>query len=61
MRFACDVAAGERTIVEVLRTHTTLFLDLIEARRNRREAWFARPSGHIDIANVPIPTRLARA
>lgn len=56
-RFASDVAEAERTAIEVLRTDTPLFTRYLEARRNRREEWFLRPAGHIDVCNVPIPVR----
>jgi len=57
MRVAADVPESERTHLEVLRTDTKLFQQLIEARRNRREEWFARPVGRIELANIPIPVR----
>jgi peptidylprolyl isomerase len=57
VRLASEVPEAERTPVEVLRTDTPLFNRYLEARRNRREEWFLRPAGHIDICNVPIPTR----
>jgi peptidylprolyl isomerase len=56
-RLANEVPEAERTPIEVLRTDTPLFTRYLEARRNRREEWFLRPAGHIDVCNVPIPTR----
>lgn len=56
-RLASDVPASERTSLEVLRTDTPLFTRYVEARRNRHEAWFVRPAGHIDVCNIPIPVR----
>jgi peptidylprolyl isomerase len=58
MRVAADVPANERTDIEVLRTDTFLFKQLVEARRNRREEWFVRPAGKIGIENVPVPVRV---
>jgi cyclophilin family peptidyl-prolyl cis-trans isomerase len=58
IRVAADVPESERSHIEILRTDTTIFRALIESRRNRREPWFQVPAGHIEIANVPIPTRL---
>jgi len=58
MRVAADVPAAERTRLEILRTDTPAFQTLIESRRNRREEWFHVPAGHIDVCNVPIPTRV---
>ena len=59
VRLAAEVPAEERTALEVLRTDTTLFEDLVEARRNRREEWFHYQAGHIDVCNVPVPVRTA--
>lgn len=57
IRVAADVPAAERTALEVLRTDTPLFQDLIEARRNRQEEWFHFQAGHIELCSVPIPVR----
>lgn len=59
VRVAADVPEAERVALEVLRTEGPLFHQLLEARRNRREDWFVRPAGRIEIANVPIPVRAA--
>jgi len=58
MRVAADVPASERTRIEVLRTDTPIFQELIESRRNRREEWFHLQAGHIDVCNVPVPVKL---
>jgi peptidylprolyl isomerase len=57
MRLAADVPEAERTRFEVLRTDTPLFKEWVDARRNRREPWFARPAGHADLCNIPVPVR----
>jgi peptidylprolyl isomerase len=59
-RLAGDLPESARTPIEVLRTDTPLFTRYVEARRNRREGWFVRPAGHIDVCNLPIPVRDAR-
>lgn len=59
LRVAADVPPSERTNLEVLRTDTPLFLDLIESRRNRPEDWFHLQAGRIELCNVPIPVRRA--
>jgi peptidylprolyl isomerase len=56
-RLASELPESGRTSLEVLRTDTALFTRYVEARRNRREGWFVRPAGHIDVCNLPIPTR----
>ena len=57
IRLASDVPKKERTAIEVLRTDTPLFAELVEARRNRRDEWYKHMAGHIDLCNVPLPTR----
>lgn len=59
VRVAEDVPRAERTELEVLRTDTPAFTQLVESRRNRREEWFKRPAGHVELCNVPIPVRPA--
>jgi peptidylprolyl isomerase len=61
VRVAADVPEKERTPLEVLRTDTPTFAAYLEARRNRREEWFKVPAGHIDVCNLPIPSRLRAA
>lgn len=58
VRVAADVSAEERTKIEVLRTDTALFQQLVEVRRNRRDEWYVRPAGKIEIGNVPVPVRV---
>jgi peptidylprolyl isomerase len=57
IRVAADVPERERSNLEILRTDTATFRDLIEARRNRREEWFQYQAGRVEIGNVPVPVR----
>ena len=59
IRLAADLKPAERLKLQVLRTDTALFTALIEARRNRRDDFYKRPAGHIDLCNVPLPVRTA--
>lgn len=61
IRLASDLKPAERLKLQVLRTDTPLFAALIEARRNRRDDFYKRPAGHIDLCNVPLPVRMAPA
>ena len=61
IRVAADVPEQERSDVEILRTDTATFRNLIESRRNRREDWFQVQAGHVEIGNVPVPARLRNA
>ena len=57
IRLAADVPAEQRTQIEVLRTDSETFTDLVEVRRNRRDDWYEVPAGRIDVCNVPLPVR----
>jgi peptidylprolyl isomerase len=57
VELAADVPPAQRSDLEVLRTDTSLFTALIEARRNRPEEWFKTKAGRIDVCNVPLPVR----
>jgi peptidylprolyl isomerase len=59
IRVAADVPEAERTLLEVMRTDTRTFTELVESRRNRRESWFKVPAGYIGLCNVPLIVRPA--
>ncbi|TDK25021.1 peptidylprolyl isomerase [Luteimonas aestuarii] len=58
LRLASDVPEDERERIEVLRTDTATFDAYVESRRNRRDAFYKRPAGHVDLCNIAIPTRV---
>jgi len=60
IRFGDEIAQAERLAIEIMRTDSASFQKLIEARRYRAEDWFVDPTGHIEICNVPLPTRPAK-
>lgn len=57
VRLASEVPDGDRERIEVLRTDTALFDAMVESRRNRRDDFYKRPAGHIDLCNIAIPVR----
>jgi len=57
VRLARDVPESERVPLQVLRTDSKTFAAATEARRNRRDDWYVRTAGHIDLCNVPLPVR----
>ncbi|NKF22435.1 peptidylprolyl isomerase [Solimonas marina] len=59
VRIAADLPAAERPRLQLLRTDTASFTALVESRRNRRDAWYLVPAGHIDVCSVPLPVRPA--
>lgn len=54
---AADVPEAQRTPLQVLRTDTPLFAQLVEMRRNRKDDWYKASVGHIDLCNVTVPMR----
>ncbi|WP_051278117.1 peptidylprolyl isomerase [Solimonas flava] len=59
VRLVADLPAAERPALELLRTDTATFAALVESRRQRRDDWYRRPAGRIDVCNVPLPVRAA--
>jgi peptidylprolyl isomerase len=57
IRFGDELPADERLDIEILRTDTEAFRDLIEARRYRAAEWFVDPTDAIELCNVPLPSR----
>lgn len=57
IRLGTDLPAGDRLRIELLRTDTETFDDLVAARSYRAEAWFVEPTGRIGLCNVPLPSR----
>jgi peptidylprolyl isomerase len=58
-RVAADLPAAERPRLELLRTDGPTFDALLESRRNRRDAWYVAPAGHLDLCLAPLPVRTA--
>lgn len=54
---ASALPEAQRPRLQVMDTASASFADLVEARRNRADAWYLRKAGHIDLCNVPIPVR----
>ena len=54
---ASDLPQAQRTPLQLLRTDTPLFAQVVESRRNRKDGWYKVPAGHIDLCNVPLPVR----
>lgn len=57
VRLASELPAAQRPALEALRTDTATWTAYVESRRNRHEDWFAEPTGHIEVCNVPLPVR----
>ena len=59
IRFGDELKESQRLPLELLRTDTDTFRQLVEARRFRAEEWFVDGGGRIGVCNVPLPTRQA--
>ncbi len=56
-RIDADVPAAQRIGIEVLRTDSATFAKLIEAKRNRHDAFYTVPAGKIDVCAIAAPVR----
>jgi cyclophilin family peptidyl-prolyl cis-trans isomerase len=57
IRIAADLPPSQRPDIEILRTHSPTFHRLLEATRDRHDAFFATPPGKVGICDVPVPVR----
>ncbi len=57
MRMADELPPAERPRFEYLASDSDSFARYADARANRRDPFFIRPSGGADICNVPVPVR----
>jgi len=60
IKLASELPEAERVPLQLLRTDSKTFVEATEARRNRRDDFYKRPAGHIDLCNVPLPVRVAK-
>ena len=56
-RIGSDLPAEERRGLEILRTDSRSFADLVLAARSRHEEFFVHPSDRIGLCNVDVPIR----
>lgn len=57
IRVAADLPPARRPHIEILRTDSPTFQRLLEATRNRHDAFYVTPPGKVDICAVPVPVR----
>jgi peptidylprolyl isomerase len=57
MRMAADIAPEERLPLQVMRTYSASFSELVRSRANRPEPWFVARPGYVDVCGVPAPVR----
>lgn len=59
MSVAADVPPAQRSELQVFRTDTEAFAQLVASRRHRFEPWFLDPVGRVELCNVAVPVREA--
>jgi peptidylprolyl isomerase len=57
VRLASDIAAAERPSFQVMDTKARVFSAYVRARANRKDDFFIRPAGGVDLCNAPVPIR----
>jgi peptidylprolyl isomerase len=57
IRLVSDLPANRRPSFQYLDTSSPAFEAYVHARANRRDAFFIRPAGGVDVCNAPVPIR----
>ena len=53
-----DMPEATRPDVQVFRTDTPQWNEMIESRRNRQDAWYVHKAGAIDLCNITVPVKI---
>ena len=57
VRLASMIPAGERPRFEYLKEDSTSFAAWLRLRKNRKDDFYIRPAGGVDLCNAPVPVR----
>jgi peptidylprolyl isomerase len=57
IRLASDMPAGERPAFEYMNTMSASFAAYLRVRANRKDDFYIRPAGGVDLCNVNVPVR----
>jgi peptidylprolyl isomerase len=57
MQVAADLPAAQRTPIQVLRTDSATFTTLLDAARNRHDAFYTWAPGKVSVCAMPVPVR----
>jgi peptidylprolyl isomerase len=57
IRLASQIPAAERPAFEYLDTASATFADYLRVRANRKDDFYIRPAGGVDLCNVQVPVR----
>jgi len=56
-RLASQISAGERPSYQYLDTRSASFAEYLRLRANRKDSFYIRPAGGVDLCNAPVPVR----
>ncbi len=57
VRLASQIAAGERPSFQYMDTRSASFGSYLRLRANRKDTFYERPAGGVDLCNAPVPVR----
>ncbi|MCP1471309.1 peptidylprolyl isomerase [Sphingobium sp. OAS761] len=57
VRLASDLPEAERPRFEAMDTASRTFADYLRLRANRKDDFYDRPAGGVDLCNAPVPVR----
>ncbi|MEO7278024.1 MAG: peptidylprolyl isomerase [Sphingomicrobium sp.] len=57
IRLASDMPLAERPLFEVMDTNSATFARLLHLKANRKDDFFVRPAGGIDLCSATVPVR----
>jgi peptidylprolyl isomerase len=60
IKVASDITNDELVPIEIMKTSSQSFIDLIQSRKNRTGEWFIDAKNYIDVCSVPVPSRLQK-
>jgi len=58
-RLASEINAGERPSYQYMDTGSASFAKYLRLRANRKDQFYIRPAGGVDLCNAPVPVRRA--
>ena len=57
IRLASQIAPAERPSFQYMDTRSATFAAYLRVRANRKDAFYERPAGGVDLCNAPVPVR----
>jgi len=57
VRLASEIPAAERPIYQVMDTMGPTFANYLRVKANRKDDFFIRPAGGVDLCSVNVPVR----